>query len=99
MECDRVREAISARIDGEEAGLPPGVLDTHLAGCAACRGWQQRAHAMTRRARLGGAFLDHDLTASVLAAAPRTPVSAGVILPRRERRNWWPGKRGKETRR
>jgi predicted anti-sigma-YlaC factor YlaD len=70
MECDRAREAISARIDGEEPGLPAGVLGAHLAGCAACRDWQQRAHAVTRRARLGGAFLDHDLTSSVLAAVP-----------------------------
>jgi predicted anti-sigma-YlaC factor YlaD len=70
MRCDRFRTAISARIDGEEAGLPDGALDAHLRTCAGCRAWQQRAHAVTRRARLGGAFLDHDLTAQVLAAAP-----------------------------
>ena len=68
MECDRVREAISARIDGEDPGLPAGVLDAHLSVCAACREWQQRAHAVTRRARLGGSFLAHDLTPGVLAA-------------------------------
>ena len=38
--------------------------------CADCRAWQQRAHAVTRRARLGGSFLGHDLTPLVLAAAP-----------------------------
>jgi predicted anti-sigma-YlaC factor YlaD len=70
MECDRAREAISARIDGEDPGVPDGALDAHLARCAACRGWQQRAHVMTRRARLGGPFLDHDLTGQVLAAIP-----------------------------
>lgn len=70
MECDRTREAISARIDGEDPGVPDGALDAHLAGCAACRGWQQRAHVLTRRARLGGTFLDHDLTDQVLAALP-----------------------------
>ena len=75
MECDSVREAISARIDGEDPGLPGAVIDAHLAGCAACRGWQQRAYTMTRRARLGGSFLEHDLTARVLAAVP--PVPAG----------------------
>jgi predicted anti-sigma-YlaC factor YlaD len=70
MECDRAREAISARIDGEDPGVPDGALDAHLAGCGACRGWQQRAHVLTRRARLGGPFLDHDLAGQVLAAAP-----------------------------
>ena len=55
-ECDRAREAISARIDGEDPGLPDDALDAHLATCAACREWQQRAHAVTRRARLGGSL-------------------------------------------
>jgi predicted anti-sigma-YlaC factor YlaD len=73
MECDRVREAISARIDGEDPGVPNGAIEAHLATCAACRGWQQRAHAMTRRARLGGRFLEQDLTARVLAAVPPEP--------------------------
>lgn len=73
MDCDRAREAISARIDGEDSGMPEAALEAHLSGCAACRAWEQRAHAVTRRARLGGAFLDHDLTARVLAAAPPPP--------------------------
>jgi predicted anti-sigma-YlaC factor YlaD len=70
MECDRAREAISARIDGEDPGVPDGALEAHLDGCEACQGWQQRAHVITRRARLGGPFLDHDLTGQVLAAIP-----------------------------
>jgi predicted anti-sigma-YlaC factor YlaD len=70
MECDRAREAISARIDGEDPGVPDGVLQAHLDGCESCRDWQQRAHVMTRRARLGGSFLDRDLTGLVLAANP-----------------------------
>jgi len=72
MQCDRLREAVSARIDGEDPGLPDGALDAHLGVCAGCRAWQQRAHAVTRRARLGGLFLDHDLTPNVLAAASAT---------------------------
>jgi predicted anti-sigma-YlaC factor YlaD len=70
MECDRAREAISAGIDGEDPGVPADALEAHLAGCEACRAWQQRAHVMTRRARLGGPFLDHDLSDGVLAAIP-----------------------------
>ena len=78
MECDLAREAISARIDGEDPGLPDDVLDVHLASCAACQSWQQRAYGVTRRARLGGSFLDRDLSPQVLAAFP--PAARG---PRR----------------
>ena len=80
MECDRAREAISARIDGEDPGVPAGALDAHLARCEACRGWQQRAHVMTRRARLGGPFLDRDLTGQVLAAIPPAPARRRLRL-------------------
>lgn len=73
MECDKVREAVSARIDGEDPGLPGAAAEAHLADCAACRDWQQRAHTVTRRARVGGPFLDHDLTPAVLAAVPPAP--------------------------
>jgi predicted anti-sigma-YlaC factor YlaD len=83
VECDRAREAISARIDGEDSGVPGGALEAHLAGCAACRGWQQRAHAVTRRARLGGSFLDRDLAPRVLAAIPAADAGRRVRLPRR----------------
>jgi len=77
MQCDRFREAVSARIDGEDTGLPDSALDAHLGACAGCRAWQQRAHAVTRRARLGGRFLDHDLTPRVLAAVPAAATVRG----------------------
>jgi predicted anti-sigma-YlaC factor YlaD len=80
MECDRAREAISARIDGEDPGVPDGALEAHLADCEACRSWQQRAHVMTRRARLGGPFLDRDLTGQVLAAIPPAPARRRLKL-------------------
>jgi predicted anti-sigma-YlaC factor YlaD len=83
MRCDRFREAISARIDGEDPGLPDDVLDAHLEACADCRAWQQRAHAVTRHARLGGDFLDHDLTPRVLAAIPAATASRWrPVVPR-----------------
>jgi predicted anti-sigma-YlaC factor YlaD len=80
MECDRAREAISARIDGEDPGVPGEALEAHLAGCAACRNWQQRAHVVTRRARLGGPFLDRDLTGQVLAAISPAPARRRLRL-------------------
>ena len=60
--------------------MPDGALEAHLAGCEACRSWQQRAHVMTRRARLGGPFLDHDLTGRVLAAIPPAPARRRLRL-------------------
>ncbi len=75
MRCDRIREALSARIDGEDPGLPDGECDAHLGGCADCRAWQQRAYVLTRRVRLGCTLLDHDLSAAVLAAAAAAPAS------------------------
>ena len=88
MDCDRAREAISARIDGEDPGLPGNVIQAHLASCAECRHWQQRAHEVTRRARLGGPFLEHDLTAQVLQAvgpamAGRRPARDGRSMAQR----------------
>src|ERR1700733_2475366 len=80
MECDRAREAISASIDGEDPGVPDDVLDAHLAGCAACRDWQQRAHVMTRRARLGGTFLYRDLSGGGLATIPPVPARRRLRL-------------------
>jgi len=70
MDCDTIRAAVSTQIDGEVPWLPRDVLEAHLAGCAACLEWQQRAHTVTRRVRLGGAVLDHDLAPRVLAAVP-----------------------------
>jgi predicted anti-sigma-YlaC factor YlaD len=43
MTCERWREAISARLDGEELGVDERLLESHLAHCPACR----RVAAMT----------------------------------------------------
>ena len=83
MDCDTIRVAISTQIDGEAPWLPADVLETHLAGCPACLDWQRRAHTVTRRVRLGGAFLDHDLTAGVLAAVPVASDRTRLRLARR----------------
>jgi predicted anti-sigma-YlaC factor YlaD len=83
MDCDTIRVAISTQIDGEASWLPADVLETHLAGCPACLDWQRRAHTMTRRVRLGGAFLDHDLAPAVLAAIPATHDRGRSKLARR----------------
>ncbi|MFG2040897.1 zf-HC2 domain-containing protein [Dactylosporangium sp. NPDC048998] len=52
MECERYREALSARLDGEDEPIEPALVDAHLAGCAACREWERQAVAVTRLVRL-----------------------------------------------
>jgi predicted anti-sigma-YlaC factor YlaD len=69
--CPTVREALSARLDGEPLGMPAQALDQHLAACAACAGWAEAAAVVTRRARLAEAPQVPDLTAVVLTSLPR----------------------------
>lgn len=75
MTCSQVRIALSARLDGEDPGLAPAVIDDHLAGCAGCRQWQASAAAVTPMLRVPAA---PDLTELVLArvAADRVEVAA-----------------------
>lgn len=46
MRCTQFRTALSARLDGEPAGLPERRLDSHLARCAGCREWQAGAERL-----------------------------------------------------
>lgn len=70
MDCDTAREALSARIDGEEEGGRVAALDGHLRSCAACRVWEDRGRQALRATRVHLAEPVPDLTAAILAAAP-----------------------------
>lgn len=70
MRCADCREALSARLDGEELPGESAAIDDHLAGCAACRSYAERAASVTRRARMSPVQETPDLVATVLAAAP-----------------------------
>ncbi|MDQ1377906.1 MAG: hypothetical protein QOE15_2079, partial [Acidimicrobiaceae bacterium] len=43
MECSAYREAISARIDGEDGGAAMATVDAHLKTCPQCQAWARRA--------------------------------------------------------
>jgi predicted anti-sigma-YlaC factor YlaD len=73
MSCDRYREALSARLDGEPAALPAAEVDAHLAGCPDCAAWQTAALRATRLVRLAPAPEVPDLSAAVLAAVAVPP--------------------------
>jgi predicted anti-sigma-YlaC factor YlaD len=86
MRCEQAREALSARLDGEdELGSGAGV-DTHLDGCQACRQWFDDAAAMTRLLRTSvvarPTIDDRDLVGTVIAAAPGTRWARGGMALR-----------------
>jgi predicted anti-sigma-YlaC factor YlaD len=86
MTCERWREAISARIDGEDPGIDPALVDAHLARCAVCRSFAESAAATRRRARVGVAPALPDLSRRVrkaVAVADRTgrwSIARGLLV-------------------
>ncbi|HEY8451765.1 MAG: zf-HC2 domain-containing protein [Micromonosporaceae bacterium] len=67
MDCEQVREALSARLDGEEAGIAAARLESHLAGCADCAAWLTQAERLDRMVAQAHPA-PPDLTARILAA-------------------------------
>jgi predicted anti-sigma-YlaC factor YlaD len=61
-----VRTGLSARLDGEDAGVDERVLDAHVAECTGCRGWLDGAAAASRRVRLHVPAAQPDLSAQVV---------------------------------
>lgn len=53
MECEDVRAALSARIDGEPTNVDDDPLDAHLSACEACRTWYEQAISLNRALSLG----------------------------------------------
>jgi uncharacterized protein (DUF885 family) len=51
VNCTQCREALSARLDGEDTGAEPGSVDAHLATCTACCWFADEAARVTRLAR------------------------------------------------
>ena len=67
LDCQRIREAISAQLDGELSELEAVRLRTHLERCESCREFEAGARVAT----------------DALRAAPLEPVSRPVALPTR----------------
>jgi predicted anti-sigma-YlaC factor YlaD len=71
MECTDIREALSARLDGEDPGVPTSALDEHVATCAACAGWNDELSVLHRMVRVREAEAVPDLSAAIVdACAP-----------------------------
>lgn len=82
MRCSRFREAVSARIDGEDPGVTPDRVDAHLATCAECRSWAMAASSLPlalREAPAGRVALHPEVLATLLAEArPQKPTLVSV---------------------
>ena len=78
MNCDPIREAVSARLDGEDPGLPDDVIDGHLSTCPGCAAWAGAAALLRTRMRVSAAPTIPDQTAAILARAGVEDRSAAV---------------------
>lgn len=74
VECSVCREAVSARLDGEESPATPAEVERHLAECDECRAWESRAAALSRELRVRAVPSTPDLTASVMQVLPAPAV-------------------------
>jgi hypothetical protein len=52
MRCEQCREALSARLDGEDTPAERVDADRHMNGCPACQRWFDDAAKVTRLARM-----------------------------------------------
>lgn len=65
MTCEQWQQAISATIDGEDAGVEPRLLEAHLDTCLECRRFRTVAEAGRREARLQAVASMPDLSPRV----------------------------------
>jgi len=71
MRCERYREALSARLDGEAEPASADAVDDHLRECADCRRWLDDAAHITRLARMTVVTAPPEIAMEkVLAEAP-----------------------------
>jgi predicted anti-sigma-YlaC factor YlaD len=68
MDCAQIREALSARLDGEATELADAAVDGHLAGCRACTGWAEELATLHRMVRVRVAEPVPDLSAEIVEA-------------------------------
>jgi predicted anti-sigma-YlaC factor YlaD len=75
MTCERWREAISARLDGEDPGIDPALVEAHVSRCPSCQAFAAAAQDARRHDRIGVAPVVPDLSRRVrkaVAVADRT---------------------------
>lgn len=76
VDCDTVREQVSALRDGEASDA--GTADSHVRRCRACRAWLEDLERVTSRLRLG-VVRSPDLTAAALSEWDRRSDTGGRV--------------------
>jgi predicted anti-sigma-YlaC factor YlaD len=89
MRCEAIREALSARLDGEASDLGQATVDAHLGQCQDCAAWAEELAVLHRMVRVREAEPVPDLTAAILgtvrapaARSRRSPLAEPVSLAR-----------------
>jgi predicted anti-sigma-YlaC factor YlaD len=80
MRCSDIREAVSARLDGEDPAVPPSDVEAHLATCDDCRTWVVGAEVLAgavERAPRDHPSLDPALLAAL--TAPPDDARSGLL--------------------
>jgi predicted anti-sigma-YlaC factor YlaD len=80
MRCSTCREALSARLDGEDPGVPAEEVDAHLSACPDCAEWSRSAVALAgvvRHAPRDAVSLDPALLAAL--TSPPDPERRGLL--------------------
>lgn len=70
MDCGTCREALSARLDGEDGSVPVAAVNAHVASCGTCGRWSHDAAEITRIARIGLVVGGTGVSDDVLDAMP-----------------------------
>jgi predicted anti-sigma-YlaC factor YlaD len=81
MRCEQCREALSARLDGEDTPDERAESEAHLTECVDCQGWWDAAADITRLVRTSPVEPTPAVPDTVLAAAPgplRARLAAGM---------------------
>jgi predicted anti-sigma-YlaC factor YlaD len=68
MDCENFRLGISARLDGEDAGVDDATLAWHLASCGPCRRYESDAIILSRTVRVVSTEPAPDLATGIMAA-------------------------------
>lgn len=71
MRCSTCREALSARLDGEDTGVSAADIEDHLIGCDGCASWGNEAAALAAVVR--DAPRDHVALSPALLASLTRP--------------------------
>lgn len=80
IDCETIREALSARADGEASGDDIAIADAHLLGCVACQRYATDMNRVDRMVRIRPAEPVPSLVASVTARARPARLGRGGWL-------------------